>query len=119
MGNYRQITGKWGEQVAVDYLTQKGYQILGRNIRTPLGEIDILASYEQILVFVEVKTRTNISYGNPESSITTRKLSHMDESARHYIQSIDYMGTWQWDAISILKITSKVHELVHFENVIS
>jgi putative endonuclease len=119
MGYYKQETGNWGEQIATNYLTQKGYRIIGRNIRTPHGEIDILASYNQVLIFIEVKIRTNKSFGNPENSITSQKLIHMDESAQYYTQIIEHDGTWQWDAISILKLSSNSHELIHFENVIS
>jgi len=119
MGTKKQELGTWGEQVASDYLIQKGYEILGRNIRTPHGEIDILASLDQTLIFVEVKTRTNTSFGNPENAITSRKLIHMEASAGYYIQNIEYAGTWQCDAIAILKLASKPPEIVHFENVIS
>ena len=119
MGDHRQRIGRWGEQLAADFLAQKGYQILGKNLRTPHGEIDILASINQILVFVEVKTRTSHEFGDPENSITSRKLNHMDASAQFITQQMDFTGTWQWDAISILKRSSEDHEIIHFENVIS
>ncbi|HBG74334.1 MAG: hypothetical protein A2X25_13525 [Chloroflexi bacterium GWB2_49_20] len=119
MGTKKQELGRWGEQVASDYLSQKGYEIIGRNIQTPHGEIDILASLEQTLIFIEVKTRTNTLYGDPENSITSRKLIHMEESAGYYIQNTEYTGTWQCDVIAILKLATKPHEIVHFENVIS
>jgi putative endonuclease len=119
MGNKNQELGKWGEQEASDYLFKKGYKILGRNIRTPHGEIDILASLDQILIFVEVKTRGSSTFGNPEISIDARKLNHMEASALFYVQNNKYEGTWQCDAIAILKSQTKPIEIVHFENVIS
>ena len=119
MGNKKQELGKWGEQEAYDYLLRKGYKILGRNIRTPHGEIDILASLDQILIFVEVKTRGSTAFGNPEIAIDARKLNHMESSASFYVQKSDYSGTWQCDAIAILKSDSQPVEIVHFENVIS
>ncbi len=119
MGNKNQELGKWGEQEASNYLSKKGYEILGRNIRTPYGEIDILASLDQVMIFVEVKTRGNITFGNPEISIDSRKLNHMEASAMFYIQKCNYLGAWQCDAIAILKSQSKPIEIVHFENVIS
>lgn len=118
MGN-KQKTGNWGEQQASDYLKLKGYQILGRNIRTPHGEIDILASKDQILIFVEVKTRTSTKFGNPETSIDARKLNHMEASASYYVQENEYSGTWQCDAIAIIKSAVNPVEIVHFENIIS
>jgi len=119
MGNKKQELGKWGEQEASNYLLKKGYQILGRNIRTPHGEIDILASLDQILIFVEVKTRSSTNFGNPEIAIDAQKLSHMENSASFYVQNSDYAGTWQCDAIAILKSDTQPLEIVHFENVIS
>lgn len=119
MGNKKQELGKWGEQEASNYLLRKGYTIIGRNIRTPHGEIDILASMDQILIFVEVKTRGNTVFGNPETGIDVRKLKHMEQSALFYIQNSNYEGTWQCDAIAILKSDPYPIEIVHFENVIS
>lgn len=119
MDNKKQALGKWGEQEACDFLIKKGYQIVGRNIRTPHGEIDILALSDQILTFIEVKTRTNKSFGNPEISIDARKLKHMENSALFYVQENGYSGEWQCDAIAIVKSDSSSIEIVHFENVIS
>jgi putative endonuclease len=119
MGNNKQELGKWGEQAASDYLIQNGYKIIGRNIRTPHGEIDILASMDHMLIFVEVKTRTSTTFGNPENSIDIRKLNHMEASALYYVQENEFEGTWQCDAIAILKSKSEPLEIVHFENVIT
>jgi len=117
MGDNKQDLGKWGEQEASNYLLNKGYKILGRNIRTPHGGIDILASLDQILIFVEVKTRKSTAFGNPEIAIYARKLNHMENSASFYVQNSDYAGTWQCDAIAILKSDTQPIEIVHFENV--
>ena len=119
MGLNKQEIGRWGEQEASDYLFQKGYTILGRNIRTPHGEIDILALKDQILIFVEVKTRTSTAFGNPENSIDARKLNHMKASALYYAQKNGFAGTWQCDAIAIFRSNSKPIEIVHFENIIA
>jgi len=119
MGNKKQNLGKWGEREASDYLIRKGYTIIGMNIRTPYGEIDILASLDQILIFVEVKTRATNSFGNPEISIDSRKLKHMEQSALFYVQESGYEGTWQCDAIALIKSYPNPVEIVHFENVVS
>jgi putative endonuclease len=117
MGNEKQKVGKWGEELASVFLINKCYKIIARNVRTPYGEIDILAIFNNNLVFIEVKTRTNKIFGNPEIALTPRKLLHMEKSALYYIQNIDYEGGWQLDAISILKIGENQPEIVHFENV--
>lgn len=111
--------GAWGESAATEYLENKGYQVISRNLHTPYGEIDIVAENENKLMFIEVKTRSNKSYGNPEDSINPRKLEHMEASAQFYVQNCEYQGTWQIDVISILKRDSNQLEIVHFENVIN
>jgi putative endonuclease len=114
-----QELGRWGEKIASEYLSKKGYSILGMNIRTPYGEIDILASLDQVMVFIEVKTRTNTLFGFPENAITKRKLTHMEQSAQYYMDELDFHGTWQWDAVSIQRRPSSKPEILHFENIIS
>ena len=58
--------GSRGEEEAARYLGQKGYQILERNHRTKFGELDIIASDKETLVFVEVKTKIGEDFGSPE-----------------------------------------------------
>jgi putative endonuclease len=115
---HNQMVGKWGEQAAADYLVKKGYSILERNIRTPYGEIDIVASIEDLTIFVEVKTRTSHTFGLPEEALTYRKLSHVRTCAEYYAikHNID---SWQCDAISIERVPGSDPLINHFENVIS
>ena len=120
MSNHRQRIGHWGEEVAEGYLSAHGYLILARNLRTPHGEIDILASREELLVFVEVKTRTSASFGFPEVSITRRKQTHMLAAAEHYLQMHpESCETWQFDVIAIEGKPGSVPVISHFENVIA
>jgi putative endonuclease len=112
--------GRWGEQQAEKFLQQKGYQILERNVRTPYGEIDLIARKADMQVFVEVKTRSSHSFGNPEEAVTASKLTHMIESAESYLQEHPNLEQdWQIDVIAIRKISGQNPEIVHFENVIS
>ena len=114
--NHNQTIGKWGETAAEEYLRAKGYTILGNNIRTPYGEIDIIASIEGSVVFVEVKARTSRTFGLPEEGLTYRKLSHMRASAEYYAASHG-IGTWQCDAIAVERIRDTTPQIEHFENV--
>ncbi len=82
----RQRIGRWGEEQAAGYLARHGFEILEKNLRTPYGEIDLLASQGKTLVFVEVKTRTSMTFGTPETSITPRKQEHMVAAAQAYLQ---------------------------------
>ena len=70
--NHNQTIGKWGEIAAGEYLLTKGYTILGNNVRTPHGEIDIIASIDGLIVFVEVKARSSRTFGLPEEGLTYR-----------------------------------------------
>jgi putative endonuclease len=114
---HNQRIGKWGEEIAAEHLTQKGYEITGRNIRTPYGEIDIVTKQKDITIFVEVKTRTSNKMGLPEESITPRKRQHMISAADHYAaeHEIDH---WQIDVISVEGKPGTTPIITHFENAI-
>jgi putative endonuclease len=114
--NHNQIIGKWGEQAAVDYLEQKGYALLGRNFRTPFGEIDIIAAHLGLVIFVEVKTRTSRSFGLPENGLTNQKIAHMLACAEYYAAE-NNLETWQCDAISVEGKPGRDLEIKHFENI--
>lgn len=65
--------GKEGERLAKEFLKKKGYSILQEYYRTPFGEIDIIAKEKDVLVFVEVKTRTDLTFGSPFEAVNQRK----------------------------------------------
>lgn len=112
--------GDWGESQAVAWLEERGYQVIGRNLHTPYGEIDILTRMEDHLVFVEVKTRRSTRFGRPEDAVTKRKIQHLVESAEHYLQEHPDLGEdWQIDVIAI-QVDPKTDrtEITHFENAI-
>lgn len=112
-----QSVGRWGEQAAADYLCQHGYEILARNVRTPYGEIDLVACKDGITVFVEVKARTGISFGPPEVAVTPRKQAHMLACAEFYAQQNE-IDHWQIDVIAVERLKSGT-QITHFENAIS
>lgn len=112
-----QSVGRWGEQAAAEYLYEHGYEITGRNIRTPYGEIDLIALQDGITVFVEVKARTSKSFGPPEVAVTRRKQAHMLACAEHYAQQNE-IDHWQVDVIAVEKSGDTV-EIKHFENAVS
>lgn len=111
--------GRWGEQQASNFLETKGIQVLARNIRTPYGEIDLLAKEGDVWVFVEVKTRSSKSFGYPEEAVTSLKVGHMVESAESYLQQNELVGIdWRIDVIAILKRQDGSAEIVQFENAV-
>lgn len=122
--SHRQKIGTWGEAVAAWYLEARGYRIMQRNVRTPYGEIDLIASQGAGMVFVEVKTRTNLSYGQPEEAVTARKLAHMINSAQYYMEEHPELARqgWQIDVVAICGRPGDTREHVdiqHFQNVAS
>ncbi|VEN72784.1 conserved hypothetical protein [Candidatus Desulfarcum epimagneticum] len=88
MPNERQRLGKKGEDIAVRVLREKGRRILERNYVTPLGEIDIIAKDGRTLVFVEVKTRRTLRYGNPKLAVTRKKQVKMSMAALFYLKKM-------------------------------
>jgi putative endonuclease len=117
----RQSLGHLGESLAATFLEKIGYTILERNWRTPYGEIDLITQRDEVIAFVEVKTRTSRSLGPPEISITPRKQEHMRCAAEYYIQQHpELIKDWRIDAITIQLRTDNSSPLIdHFENVIS
>ncbi|NPA30788.1 MAG: YraN family protein [Chloroflexi bacterium] len=95
MGDPRRLA-RQGEAWAARYLQARGYAILGRNVRTPYGEIDIVARDGDQVVFVEVKTRSTRGFGWPEDAVTARKLAHMHAAAEHYLAEHDPEARWPW-----------------------
>ncbi len=77
-------TGKSGEDIAEKFLIEKGYEIIKRNFRFGKGEIDIIAKDGDYLVFVEVKSRKNYNYGEPEYAITKSKQRQLKRMAEGY-----------------------------------
>jgi len=90
MPHQRQKTGTVGEAVARAYLESCGYLILTQNWHAGRwGEIDIVASKGDELVFVEVKTRYSHEYGLPVESMTPWKIKHILKTAKFYLQKIN------------------------------
>lgn len=114
---HNQKVGRWGEDTVTAYLTERHYEIVARNARTPYGEIDIVARQADIYIFVEVKTRTSSKLGLPEQSVNWRKQAHMLACAEYYSaeHEIDH---WQIDVISIEGKPGLKPKITHFENAI-
>ncbi len=94
--------GDVGEDEAVAYLIKHGYRIKHRNYRFAKAEIDIIAETENWLVMVEVKARTNDTYGRPEEFVTRGKQKHLIRAANQYIEDYPTKKEIRFDIISIL-----------------
>jgi putative endonuclease len=100
--------GRAGEEFAEYYLKNLGYKILQKNFRCRLGEIDLIVKKDNILTFVEVKTRKSSSYGAPEESIDYLKINRIKNSAEYFISLRKlYDFDASFDVISIKLVSSK------------
>lgn len=77
--------GRIGENIIADYITKLGYKVVERNFACNQGEIDIIAKDKEELVVIEVKTRTDISYGEASEAVTNTKKRHLINSIKYYI----------------------------------
>lgn len=107
-------TGNAGENMAADFLQNKGFEIVARNYRYKHSEIDLIVKQEALLVFVEVKTRSSTSFGEPEDFVDAKKASKIFEGADQYIHETNWIGNIRFDIISV-KMGANA-EVVHFED---
>jgi len=79
--------GRIGEEIATKYLKKRGYKILERNFRSKRwGEIDIVATKDEVLVFIEVKARIGSKYGHPVEAVTPHKLRALKRTGQYYVR---------------------------------
>lgn len=109
-------TGQKGEDLAKEFLAKKGYQILKCNFRTSNSEVDIIAKKGAEIIFVEVKVRGTISFGQPEMFVNKEKRRHMKKVARAYIDMVKHTGPARFDIISIVNGPFGFSEITHFED---
>ena len=76
--------GKSAEDLACKLLDQNGYKIIERNFRSRFGEIDIIAEFDNNLIFVEVKARWSLKFGSPEEAVTKQKIYKIIKTAQYY-----------------------------------
>ena len=103
MPSRRQETGAGGEEAAAEALRRSGYEILARNLRTPFGEIDLLALDDDgVLCFVEVKTRSSDAFGHPAEAVTPAKQAHLKKAAAAVLQHRRWDGPCRFDVVAVM-----------------
>ena len=116
MDNNQEL-GKLGEDEAVKYLIKNGCKILDRNFNCTQGEIDIVALDKNEVVFVEVKTRKNISYGEPAESVTFFKLKHLLRAIKYYLYKRNLEEEFiRLDIIEVYVINENI-KINHIKNI--
>ena len=105
--------GKVGEDLAANYLICLGHQIVCRNYRYKRSEIDLISECDNLLIFTEVKYRSNINFGQPESFVSNLKMKRIKEAAGYYLYEKNWSFDIRFDIISI--VSNKNTDLIeHF-----
>lgn len=108
--------GNTGENIAVNFLENHGYKILEKNFRIRAAEIDIIAEKDNTIIFVEVKTRSNIRKGTPAEAVNLRKQKKIIEAASVFLQDEKYFDkACRFDVIEILS-AGKDFKINYIEN---
>lgn len=95
--------GQEGEELAAEFLVQKGFRILERNFRYKHCEVDLIVLKGDWLIFIEVKMRSSLAFGNPEIFVDRNKRHHVRRASRHYIYSRNWTGNVRFDIVAITR----------------
>ncbi|MBD5422733.1 MAG: YraN family protein [Bacteroides sp.] len=109
--------GKWGEQLARDYLVSQGYAIFESNLRSGHNELDIIAFRGDTVAFVEVKTRTT-SFSDPLEAIDTKKIRRLARAADSFLRAYNIIHEPRFDVITIVGSPDTSHTLTHYPDAI-
>ena len=120
MTRERLALGAWGEERAGEFLQARGWTILARNFRCPLGEVDIIARDGNQLIFVEVKTRRTTAFGLPQEAVGSRKQQQLIRVAQWYLKGYkDQRINPRFDVLAVLWQRDGTAQIDHFVNAFS
>ena len=110
--------GKWGEEYAVGYLRDKGYEIIQQDWRIGHRDIDIIARTPDrtTVVFVEVKTRTKDDVTRPTDAVDMKKIKNIAHAANHYVKKNNIDDWLRFDVVSIVGNPEKLKSIEHIED---
>ena len=109
--------GKWGEDQAAAFLQRQGYRIIERDWKSGRRDIDIIATDGNEVVFVEVKTRRNRLFGEPEEAVDYHKLQNLRLAINHYIKYRRIDNEVRFDIISVVGMIGREPEIDHIKGV--
>ena len=111
------LLGCWGEELAVEYLQKKGYTIIERDWHSSHRDIDIIAHNDSTIIFVEVKTRRNRLFTEPEAAVNHQKLRNLQLAINHYINFRKIDSPFRFDVITIVGQVGCINsEINHIED---
>ena len=109
--------GNWGERIAANFLSEKKWKILEKNLRLQRGEIDIVAMDGKELVVVEVRTRTLGRILPPEATVGHQKLRKLVRSGEEYVMKNNWQGPWRIDLVAITINNDNSWDIEHFTDI--
>ncbi|ASB50098.1 YraN family protein [Alkalitalea saponilacus] len=108
--------GKLGEQKAYEYLVDKGYRIVARNWRFKHKEVDLIAYDGEILVVIEVRTRTSSKWEHPRESLTPSKIRFLVLAADEFLNRNKIDNRMRFDVVSCMPVDDDNWEIEHIED---
>lgn len=113
----RKEFGKFGEDIATKFLEHNGYRIIERNYHSIYGEIDIICKKNNQLIFIEVKARKSLKFGEPLEAVTEKKREKIIKTAYHFITKHQLDLSIRFDIITIQYISKeKRYKFEHIKN---
>lgn len=112
MARHNEI-GAWGEEMARDYLRRNGYTVFDSNTRVGHKEIDIIATKDNIIAFIEVKTRST-AFKDPTDAVDAKKIRRIAKAADSFMQTFDIKHEPQFDIITIIGTPQSEFKLTHY-----
>jgi putative endonuclease len=111
------LQGRRGERIACRYLLRRGYDILARRYRASCGEVDLIAFYGELLVFIEVKTRASRDFGDPWEFVDWEKQQRFRRAAEEFIARYDLGAyAYRFDIVSVVAPGTPLESVSHFPN---
>lgn len=114
----RSLLGASGEALAEDHLRALGYAIISRDVRTPIGQLDLVAKDGNTLVFVEVKTRAGHGFGLPQEAVDARKIRKLRQLALYYLKQAPHRGPVRFDVLGLTVRQGRLVRVDHIKNAI-
>lgn len=108
--------GTKGEQLSKSYLEQKGYEILEENWTYGKAEVDLIAFFNKQIIFIEVKTRTSVNFGEPQDFVSEAKQRNLQKAADEYIYLMNFKGEIRFDIIAIVFNKNGEYQIQHIED---
>ncbi len=113
---FTQQLGQKGEDIAKAHLEENGYEILDENWCFKKAQVDLIAYKNKTIVFVEVKTRSSSTYGDPEDFVNLNQQRTLQKAAEEYLHIMNHQGEIRFDIISILFNSAQKFILKHIED---